>query len=152
MKSIELHFLAENNIIEGIMRNPTDEEMAAFAKFMEIRGAISVEDMCELVSVFQPGALLRVADGMNVSVGGYLAPAGGITILLRLGDLLRDVETKSVNAYHAHVRYELLHPFMDGNGRSGRILWWWMMHRDGGYNMKLGFLHNFYYQTLRNAR
>jgi hypothetical protein len=47
----------------------------------------------------------------------------------------------------AHVRYETLHPFTDGNGRTGRALWYWMMV--GSSRADLGFLHAFYYQTLK---
>lgn len=45
--------------------------------------------------------------------------------------------------WEVHIAYEMLHPFTDGNGRSGRMLWAWQMR-----NFPLDFLHTFYYQTL----
>jgi Fic/DOC family len=39
-----------------------------------------------------------------------------------------------------------LHPFSDGNGRVGRILWHAMCANSA--RVDLGFLHGFYLQTL----
>lgn len=60
---------------------------------------------------------------------------------------------EKAHPYHIHVDYENLHPFTDGNGRSGRALWLRRM-KDLGENsfyqaLDLGFLHTFYYQTLK---
>ena len=38
---------------------------------------------------------------------------------------------------------------MDGNGRSGRALWLWQMVNQHNYDMRLGFLHLWYYQSLQ---
>jgi len=59
----------------------------------------------------------------------------------------------SVHPYLIHHAYETLHPFMDGNGRSGRILWaCQMLAHDYSPGLALGFLHCFYYQALSHGQ
>lgn len=141
----DLNFIKESNRIEGIKRSPTKAEIEEFQRFMA-QDSISMDDMIQFVSVYQPGALLRDKDGMNVRVGTYKPPGGCIQMRDALQDILnianRNEGDRSI-AYQVHIKYEALHPFMDGNGRSGRMLWMWMMK-----DAPLGFLHTFYYQTL----
>lgn len=146
----EERFLHESNKIEGIDGIGLDE-FHAFDRFMKL-DKLMVSSLCELVSVFQPGAELRDRPGMNVTVGNHVPPLGCISIRTRLMELLDDVNSYSPSskhemAYEIHHRYEILHPFTDGNGRSGRMLWWKMVE-----GSRLGFLHQWYYQSLENGR
>lgn len=142
-------FIKESNRIEDIHREPTEAEIAEFTRFMALK-KVTLDDVIQFVSVYQPNATLRDQPGMNVQVGDHIAPSGGIDIKTRLMDIIEDANLYCRNqeqAYFIHHRYERLHPFMDGNGRSGRMLWAWMMQ-----NTSRGFLHIWYYQTLQYSR
>ena len=138
-------FIRESNLIEGITREPTKEEIAAAEKFMALH-IIRIGDVCEFVSVCQPGAVLRDEPGMNVQVGGHVPPYGGPHIYAELDHILVAVRAAH-SPYSIHHNYEHLHPFTDGNGRSGRMIWAWQMRE-----FPLGFLHHWYYQSLREGR
>ena len=137
-----IKFVEESNRIEGITRAPTSGELLEFERFLDLP-KITVEELERFVSVYQPGAVLRERQGLDVRVGRHFPPLGGPLIRKYLEGLLDCLERDSGPAYFTHIRYEDLHPFTDGNGRSGRALWAWQMKQ-----FPLGFLHHFYYQTL----
>jgi Fic family protein len=141
-------FVRESNRIEGILRDPTPEEMAEFHRFAELE-TVTIEDIQHFVSIYQPrfpvGVLRSSPDIPGVRVGDHIAPPSGPDIRARLDHLVRCANARTMSAYDVHVAYEQLHPFTDGNGRSGRMLWRWQMGR-----APIGFLHQFYYQTLHH--
>ena len=137
-------FVRESNRIEGINRDPTPAEIEAHTRFLSVP-KLAVFEMERFVSVIQPCAVLRRVVGLNVRVGSHFPPPGGHGIEVRLTALLEDAAPSSASPYATHLSYETLHPFTNGNGRSGRVLWLWMM----GGEAPLGFLHTFYYQTLQ---
>ena len=139
-------FVKESNAIDGIHRDPTDAEMAEYFRFMSLEG-VGIKDMQKFVSVYRQNALLREVAGLSVWIGSYRQPSGGAAIKKQLIDLLRRAERTRQSAFETHKAYETLHPFTDGNGRSGRMLWRWQMK-----DIKLGFLHSWYYQTLEYGR
>lgn len=145
-------FVTESNRIEGILRPPTDDEYLAHAQLLVI-DRLGIADLATFVWRIQPSARLRL-NGECVTVGSHVPPAGGPAIGYKLDDLLYRVNEGEVSPWHAHVEYETLHPFTDGNGRSGRALWAWQMFNQAHNKrwMELGFLHLFYYQTLSNRR
>ncbi len=151
MNSLQLEsFLSESNRIEGIMREVKRSEFQAAMAFLTL-DRIHVHDLERLVAVFQPGTKLRDKPRMDVRVGDHIAPPGGTDIPIQLDIMLRLAEDNLLSPYDVHCRYEALHPFMDGNGRSGRMLWLWQMERQHG-GAPLGFLHTFYYQALQASR
>lgn len=143
-------FIRESNRIEGILRESTDEEIRAHEWVLSLSSfkTETLEGFVEQVA----GARLRDKQGMDVRVGSHFPDPGGPGIRRRLNALVREINEGAIGPYLAHVRYERLHPFMDGNGRSGRVIWAWMMQRDGADPFSLPFLHRFYYQALDASR
>lgn len=135
-------FLRESLKIEGIHRAPTRDEIVITSWFLALV-CPTVGDVQRLVDVYAPGSKLRRHPGMDVQVGRHFPPRGGTGIEAALIELLNEVNAGKLTPYQAHIRYESLHPFMDGNGRSGRTIWLWQMRY-----APLGFLHHFYYQVL----
>lgn len=143
-----MEFAKESNRIEGITNADYNElmfnKLEAFLKLEKL----TVENVCE----FNEWGELRDREGMNVWIGGKMAPAGGKYIRRSLQTLLSNIsnhgKTSNVDAYNCHLCFERSHPFMDGNGRTGRAIWLWQMVNQHDYDLSLGFLHKFYYQSL----
>lgn len=135
-------FVRESNRIEGIIRPPTALEIWAHERFLA--QTPNATALMEFVRVVQPDARLRNLPGLDVVVGQYYPPPGGPAIEQKLLQILAEAR----DPYLTHQAYEALHPFTDGNGRSGRVLWLSIM---GGIDRApLGFLHHWYYQSLQN--
>ncbi len=154
-------FLLESNRIEGI-EGTNDREIDAAKAFLE-KPRIEIADLVAFVAVCQPDAVLRSRkDIPGVRVGRHVAPPSGRKVAVDLRGILYAAFTYSAGApphfppnwhpYHIHLAYETLHPFTDGNGRSGRMLWLWQMLRLKGEMPPLGFLHTIYYQSLAASR
>lgn len=142
-------FVAESNRIEGI-DGVSRNDMIAHEDLLA-RPRLMVQNIERFVSLVQPNAILRRPVGLNVRVGSHIAPPGGPKIEPALEKLLGLVNRDWVEeghcdpaAYKAHLAYEDLHPFSDGNGRSGRAIWLWMRRGLTG----CGFLREWNKQVL----
>lgn len=142
-------FVIESFKIESLA--PTEEAYNAHDLFLGLP-RITVFDLERLVATIAHGARLRTSPFLNVRVGTHVAPQGGPEIKEELEQILMRANMIE-DPYSTHIAYETLHPFTDGNGRSGRALWAWQMLRTERASwLEMGFLHAWYYQSLEGAR
>lgn len=147
-----IRFIRESNFIEEkTFRDPHPHEIFAHDRFLAL-DTITPDDLERFVGTIQPGAVLRSdIRGSMVQIGGKFTTINGQAVFYALCALLSKIQDDLIKPWEAHVEYELLHPFTDGNGRSGRALWLWHMNKTGS-PVYLDFLHHFYYDSLANAR
>lgn len=138
-------FVRESNRIEGI-RGVSANDMDAHERLLATEILTRPGIVNFALQVTRGKGALRSKPGMDVRVGNHSPPPGGDHIVAQLDAWLRDMPRRP---FEAHVQFEKLHPFMDGNGRTGRALWLWQV--GGIENAPLGFLHHWYYATLSIA-
>ena len=141
-----MEFAKESNRIEGITNAGSNEimfeKLEAFLKLEKL----TLDNVCD----FNEWGILREMEGMNVRVGGYVAPPGGRSIAVDLEEILVLGSLSNCSPYETHIAFEELHPFTDGNGRTGRAIWLWQMVMQYDYDLSLGFLQKWYYQSLES--
>jgi argonaute-like protein implicated in RNA metabolism and viral defense len=143
-------FINESNKIEGISYQ-LDDEFTTYKEILMLP-ELTIGDIQNFVKIVA-GAKLRDRLGLNVRVGNHKPRPGGPDVVDELEHILSYVnDIVKQDPYETHTWYEILHPFTDGNGRSGRLIWAWMMNKEDKWWPEIGFLHTWYYQSLAHSQ
>ncbi len=144
-------FILESNRIEG-MHGVLAEDIEAHDALWSL-DELTVADVSNFVKLISLGKL-RDKVGRDVMVGTHKPISGGPDVSSKLFRLLGAINTavderdplEPISPFLAHIVYETLHPFTDGNGRSGRAIWAWHLLNLDLDPFSMGFLHHFYYE------
>jgi Fic family protein len=137
--------LEEGQSLPTQPQRATREVLNYFAglRFIEKRAAkkrITHEDVLKLHAVIASDVMDQGRAGryrdIRVRVGGYLPPppemVSGLMVELLAWWNLQSVQWSPViSSAIVHYRFEEIHPFADGNGRTGRTLALWELYRRG---------------------
>lgn len=146
-------FAVESNEIERYYdESRHDHHHLALKEFLQLK-EIAISSLQKFVGSIEIGAVLRTEHWHKVKIGGRRAPLPKVSAGL-LQELLNKINlkpnNKTISPFEAHAEYEYIHPFMDGNGRSGRAIWLWMMLRIYSWEsvFSYSFLQQYYCQSL----
>ncbi len=148
--------IKESNLIEGI-DDPKEITQSEFAWYMlRNQAELTHGVICQVQKMITRNqtdllphqrGYYRDMSKVNVIVGDHRPPMWHMVPGLMDNWLL---DYKTLGPWEAHRRFESIHPFVDGNGRTGRMLMWWQEIKDGKEpTMLLNANKQEYYKSLR---
>ena len=130
MLDITEEHIRQSNLIENIDDPAEDEQSMVAWLILNGTDKLSHGLICKVQKVItlhqsdlapNERGYYRDMARVDVRVGAYRPPAYALVPGL-MDNWLLDYE--ELGPWRAHVRFEKVHPFVDGNGRTGRLLLW----------------------------
>ena len=147
-------FIIESEAIENrdwntFTKSYKNDLINEYLRFLSL-DSVQVEDLQKFVRLTADAPLRESTAVPNVQVHDHVCPPSGPWIRESLNTLLDTI----MSPVNTHLEYLRLHPFVDGNGRSGRVFLFWhvLQTDDAAWFLKalesLSFLQVWYYMTL----
>lgn len=129
-------YIKQSNLIEGIT-DPAEILQSLVAwRYLEQHTIMShqvIQKVQKIITLNQTDlrpdqrGYYRDLSRYDVQVGGHIAPSWHMVPGM-MDNWLMDF--RGMDAFDAHCWFERIHPFADGNGRTGRMLMWWQSLRN----------------------
>ena len=150
MKFDVLNYIHESNLIEGIDNPAEDVQSLKAWEFLGGTHILTLDVLKKLHRLITKNQLplhhrgktrseLRVNVFIGDRIGAEWYLCGHI-----LSNWIIDYEKKANDPLKAHINYEFIHPWIDGNGRTGRMILWW--HELNNNQMPTLFLNSEKYE------
>ena len=161
VRNFAIKFIFESNAIEGSKLSQSEVEKIIRKKYVKIatgrKEILEVENSIKAFNIIRSGgfklnqrSLIELhkllVSGLNIDTGykkkdivvnNKKTTAPG-KVKKEMAELLEWHRKQKKNKQHYfitavkfHQRLELIHPFLDGNGRTGRLLFNWMLFKSG---------------------
>jgi len=157
-------YIKASNEIEGIYSEEEDAQSLLAWAYLDQCKTLSHADIMrvqKMITLHQTDLKPNMrgyyrgmaGNNVNVSVGGRNAPDFSYVEQLMKDWLL---DTPRMTPLVSHIRFESIHPFVDGNGRTGRMLYWYICKRRGvkpyRYNADTNKDREAYYRLFEHER
>ena len=123
--------IRQSNLIENIDDPKEDAQSLIAWEYISRQDHIGIPELLETHRLITLHQLNKKEAGnfrtVPVWIGGYKIMPAPFMAQQLIYNLLADimVRPEEIDPKEGHIRFEHAHPFIDGNGRTGRMLMWW---------------------------